>query len=66
MHLYISPIQPQSEARTGLMLVAVCGNSEVVHLLLISGADPNIRDAMSGVRVGNGTVECERASIMCQ
>ena len=29
----------------------------MVHLLLVSGADPNIQDTVSGVRVGNGTVE---------
>ena len=59
MHLYISPIQPQNEANTGLIIAALYGNSEVVHLLLVSGADPNIQNAVSGVRVGNGTVECE-------
>ena len=40
-------------------------NAEVVHLLLVSGADPNIQDTVSRVRVRNGTVECERVSIMC-
>ena len=58
MHLYISPIQPQNKANTGLILAAVRGSSEVVHLLLVSGADPNIQNTVSGVRVGNGTVEC--------
>ena len=48
------------------MMAAAEGSCEVAHLLLVSGADPNIQDTVSGVRVGNGTVECERASIMCQ
>ena len=61
-----SPIQPQTyDASTGLMFAAASGRSEVAHLLLASGADPNIQDTVSRVRVGNGTVECERVSIMC-
>ena len=57
---YISLIQPQNEASTGLIIAALYDNSEVVHLLLVSGADPNIQNTVSGVRIGNGTVECEK------
>ena len=55
-----SLIQPQNEASTGLIIAAPYGNSEVVHLLLVIGADPNIQNTVSGVRIGNGTVECEK------
>ena len=66
MCYYVSPIQPQTDdAFTGLMYAAGNGRSEVAHLLLASGADPNIQDTVSRVRVGNGTVECERVSVMC-
>jgi len=59
MGYYVSPIQPQTnDAFTGLMYAVVNGKNEVVHLLLASGADPNIQSStVSRVRVGNGTVE---------
>lgn len=55
--LYVSPLQPQNEANTGLIIATLYGNNEVVHLLLVSGADPEIQNAVSNLRVGNGTVE---------
>lgn len=58
--LYISSIQPQNDADTGLILAALNGNSEVVHFLLVSGADPNTQNMVSGIRVHIGTVMCER------
>ena len=47
-HTNTTHTQPQHEATTGLMFAALYGRDEVVHLLLASGADPNIQDIVSG------------------